>query len=305
MKTFFENRHQDVHRDGDPDLGFDGVLGSPEERLDPQVLLDPFEKQFDLPAGLVKQGDAFRRKGKIVGEKREGLSLLDVEKPDASELVGVIFRRVEAGQCDRLVGFHPGRQVDRMGVDPSELKVPLGAGNEEGKALSQGVESGIIQVCPVHHIVGPRFRDEVVEDVHIAHFAVGDFDERRDVPAQVQQRMHLDGSLVLSEPCPRKKGKAQVDRRGVEGIHRMVQLYGQWIVDVEAAGDMNQHLGEVGIDAPVPVFVGVGQRVSGDAPANSHVVQLRLNRSQAGFDVPKTFPVGQLGEGHAEELIQA
>jgi hypothetical protein len=137
MKPFFENSHQDVHGDGDPDLGFDGVLGGPEESLDSQVLLDPFEKQLDLPAGLVKQGDAFRRKGKIVGEKREVLSLLDVEKPDAAKLVGVIFRRAEAGQDDRLVGFYPGRQVDRMGVHPSELKVPLGAGNEEGQAFSQ------------------------------------------------------------------------------------------------------------------------------------------------------------------------
>jgi len=51
----------------------------------------------------------------------------------------------------------------------------------------------------------------------------------------------------------------------------------------------------------VPVFVGVGQRVSGDAPANSNVVQLGLNRSQASFDVPKTFSAGQLGEVHAIE----
>ena len=32
------------------DLGFDGVLGSSEEAFDAQVLLDPFEEQFDLPA---------------------------------------------------------------------------------------------------------------------------------------------------------------------------------------------------------------------------------------------------------------
>ena len=31
---------------GDPDLRFDGVFGCSEERLDAQVLLDPFEEQF-------------------------------------------------------------------------------------------------------------------------------------------------------------------------------------------------------------------------------------------------------------------
>ena len=67
MEPFLDDGDQDIHRDGDPYLGLDRILGGSKERLDPQVLLDPFEKQFDLPAGLVKQRDAFCRKRKIVG----------------------------------------------------------------------------------------------------------------------------------------------------------------------------------------------------------------------------------------------
>ena len=57
IEAFFDDGDENVHRDGDPDLGFDSVLGSAEEALDAQVLLDPFEEQFDLPAAFVEFGD--------------------------------------------------------------------------------------------------------------------------------------------------------------------------------------------------------------------------------------------------------
>jgi hypothetical protein len=38
-------------------LRFDGVFGRAEERLNAQVLLDPFEEQFHLPAAFVELGD--------------------------------------------------------------------------------------------------------------------------------------------------------------------------------------------------------------------------------------------------------
>ena len=51
-----QDGHQHVDTDGDPDLGLHRVLGGPVERPDPQVLLDPLEEQFDLPAALVQLG---------------------------------------------------------------------------------------------------------------------------------------------------------------------------------------------------------------------------------------------------------
>ena len=40
------DRHEHVRAYGDPDLALDGILRGTEERLDPQVLLDPFEEQL-------------------------------------------------------------------------------------------------------------------------------------------------------------------------------------------------------------------------------------------------------------------
>jgi len=43
------DRNECVNRDRHPDLRPDGVLRRPVKRLNPQVLFDPTEEQFDLP----------------------------------------------------------------------------------------------------------------------------------------------------------------------------------------------------------------------------------------------------------------
>ena len=54
FEFFLDNCHQNINTDGNPDLSLYRVLGGAEERLDTQVLLDPFEENFYLPAALVK-----------------------------------------------------------------------------------------------------------------------------------------------------------------------------------------------------------------------------------------------------------
>jgi hypothetical protein len=49
-----DNGYQDVHRDGNPHLRFHGVFRGPEERIDPDMPLDPTEEELDLPALLVQ-----------------------------------------------------------------------------------------------------------------------------------------------------------------------------------------------------------------------------------------------------------
>jgi hypothetical protein len=64
-------------------------------------------------------------------------------------------------------------------------------------------------------------------------------------------------------------------------------------------------LREVGVDAPVARFVGIGQRRTRHAGLEAHVVQLATHRAQAGFDVPQTLAIGELGESHRQILIPA
>ena len=85
----------------------------------------------------------------------------------------------------------------------------------------------------------------------------------------------------------------------------MVQLDAKGFGGVKGAGGGDQALGEVGVDAPVPELVGMGERVAGHRAAEAHMVELGVGDPQAGLDIPQALPVSELGEGHAEELVPA
>ena len=62
-------------------------------------------------------------------------------------------------------------------------------------------------------------------------------------------------------------------------------------------------MGEVGEDAPVALFIGVGQRAAGDGLAEAGVIEARAEGGQTGFNVAETFASGELGESQDEEMF--
>ena len=117
--------------------------------------------------------------------------------------------------------------------------------------------------------------------------------------------MELDGALAFAEPSPGEKRQTQVDRRGIEGVDRIFELQAEILVAVKSTGLGDEHLGKVGVDAPIACFVGVGQVVARDAAADTHVIEPAFHGFQAGDDIAKAFPISQLGESQTEELIEA
>ena len=76
------------------------------------------------------------------------------------------------------------------------------------------------------------------------------------------------------------------------------------MVDVKAPCRMDETLSEIGVEAPVPGLIGVGQGVARDATGDPHVIELRRLRTQAGLDILQTLAVGELGKGHRAILIR-
>ena len=89
FQFLLEDGHEYVNADGDPDLGFDGVLGGSTKGLDPQVLFDPFEEQLHTPAALVKVGNGQGRKGKVVGQEDQALPGIGIDVTDAAKRIGI------------------------------------------------------------------------------------------------------------------------------------------------------------------------------------------------------------------------
>jgi hypothetical protein len=147
-----------------------------------------------------------------------------------------------------------------MRVAALQQDVGFRAYDEEGRAERETVEALEIEVSAIHDAESPRLRQELVEDVDVVHFAVGDADKRGDVAVQIQQRVHLDGGLVLAEPGPRKQRQAEIDGGRIQRVEALRQIDTDWIAGVERSRDADQELREVGIDAPVAGVVGVSQR---------------------------------------------
>ena len=91
---------QRINTDGNPDLGFDSVFGVAVKAFDVEVLFDPFEEEFDTPAGTIELGDGESGQIKVVGEEDEFASMFDIVEAHAAERFWVEERGRGAGQND-------------------------------------------------------------------------------------------------------------------------------------------------------------------------------------------------------------
>ena len=305
VQALANDRDGRVNRHGDPDLALHRVFRGAEERLYSQVLLDPFKKQFHLPPGTVDVCDCHGRQGEVVGQEDQGLVARRVAVPDPPQPVREIGRAVDAVRPHDLVADEAGGAIHGSGGEAAELGVRLRSQDEEAAAEMKTMEALEVEVGPVHDVERPGFRNQHVQDVDVMQLSVGYVNECGNVAMQVEERVQLDGALRFAEPRPREQRQAEVDRRGVKRVDGVLDIKaGKRVVGVDAPGDVDEVLREVGVDPPVTGLVGVGEVVAGHPATDAHVVELSGLGAQAGFDVAQAAPVGELGEGHAPVLIR-
>jgi len=184
------------------------------------------------------------------------------------------------------------------------LQIRLGPDDEERLVLMKSEEAAIIDIAAVEDIEAAGLGDEIVQNPHIVRFSLCNLDERGYRTPQIEKSMEFDGRFGVAENSPGEKRKTQVDGGRIEGIDGVFEFESQIFAGVKSASWSDEDLGEVGIDAPIARFVGMGHGVSGDAPAKSHMVEPILHGPKAGLDVAKTFAISQLGEGQTEELVE-
>ena len=106
-----------------PDLRLHGVRRSPIKRLDSQMLLDPSEKQFDLPPTSVDVRDRHRRQVEIVAQEDESLARFDVAMYHSPQGLGVVSRCQWASQKDRLIATQTRGLVHRTRHATVEVEI--------------------------------------------------------------------------------------------------------------------------------------------------------------------------------------
>ena len=306
MQAFLGNGDQHVCADRYPDLRLDRVLVGAIKRLDPQVLLDPFEKQFDLPALAVQICNQLGFEGEVVGQKCDALASVVLDH-HTSQRGGIVLAGIKDGQHTRLIA-HDVRvgPVYGVGVAPLEFGIGLGTGDEEGVGLMNHKQSLEIQIPAIEQVIGARLDVQQVQGVDLVGLAVADVNECGNRAAQVQQGVQFDSRLVRAKRCPRIHRQAQVYRCGIEGVDGCIQIDRHGLFGIQRARHGNQVLREVGIDLPRPGCIGVGQGVARNClAAQSHVIQPLGLCTQIDLDVAQRLAVGQLSKGHGQELVHS
>jgi hypothetical protein len=305
IQLLANDRHEDVNADRNPDLGLHRVRRRPIKRLDPQMLLDPSKKQFDLPTTSVNVRNCQCGQVEVVAQEHQPSARLGIAVDHATQRIGIEFRCLGTAENDRLIAAHSGRLVHPPGRLSAEVEVALGTGHEECQAQLQAMESTEIEIRSVHHIEGTGFDRQDVEDGDVVGLAVRNPYETRDISMQVDERVKFDRGLVASKLSPGEQLQAEIDGRGVQRVGGMLQLNAEVVGLIQSPRLSDQNLSEVGVDPPVAMLVGIGQSAPSDNAAKAGVVEFFLKGVETSFDVSKALAIGQLSEGHAEKLIEA
>lgn len=303
MQAFFQDGDEQINGDGGPDLSAHRVRRSAVKGFDAQMLLEPFEEEFDLPAASIELGDGQRRHGEVVGQKDQRLACFWITIADAAHGDWIIVLGVKPGEHNGLVETQAGGFVHGAGVTACAAEVLFGAGDEESAALVEPMPPGKVEVAAIHDVERAGFPDQLVEDIDVMHTAGGDNDDGGKVALESQQGVEFDGGLVLPKRGPRKQRETQVNGGGIQCIGGGLEFKTERLIGVKRGGLPDEDLGEVSEDAPVAIFVGVGQGAAGGGLADAGVVEFWAEGCQAGFDVAQTFAPGQLSKRQHEELF--
>ncbi len=122
------------------------------------MLLDPFEKQFDLPTAAVQLGDRERRQGEVVAQEDQCLLGLGVLEANAAQRRFEAHARVKAREQHGLIADQSGGAIDRMRIPPLDFEIRLAAGHEEAAGLVKAVETFEVEEAPIHDVERAEFR---------------------------------------------------------------------------------------------------------------------------------------------------
>lgn len=305
MEFFLHDGDEHIYREGDPDLSQDCILGGAIEGLDSQMLFEPTEEELHLPTAAIQFGHCDCGYREVVGKEGKTLSCFLVEKFDKTQFVRIVPMGVVVDKSDCLIASQPGIAIHWPGVEPPIAGIALCPGEEEGRLIGNVVQTFEVEIAPIEDIERSDFDGKQVQYIHVVNFSRSNVHPTGDIPSQIEQRMGLDSASVLSELRPGEERQTETDGGGIEGVSRLRQIYPKAFVQIECPGFANQCLSKVGPDSPVSVLVGMGQCTPGDRRSHTPVIEFGLMRAQTAFDISQAFPVGKLGEGHAEVLIHA
>ena len=300
--NLIETGHHQVNADCDPYLGSHGVLAGAEECFDAQVLLDPFEEQFDLPASFVDRCDDLCRQIEVIGQEDQAFAGLGIKETDTPEFFRIGSLAFVSAQPDGLVAAHTAGLVDWARLTEVESRIAFRPNDEVGVSAFDSKESSEVEVSSIKDIDTPSLNEHPIHEVDVMHRTVCDLYKDWDRASQVDLSMELYRGFGLTEMSPRKHRQAQINGGSIDRINHLVNIQPVGVLAVKASGLADENLRECFVNTPVPVLVSISQISPRDVTTDAHGVEMRTP-SQASFNVTKTLSESDLSKSHRKKLI--
>jgi len=299
-----ESGHQEINGESDPDLGAHGVFGRAIERLDAQVLFDPLEEEFDLPAALVDRGNRKSGEIEVVCKKDQLFSGFRIEITDTAQPPGKVPLALFGLEADGLVAPQAGRFIDRPRFEDIETCVALGADHEIRTGRLDSEQSGEIEIATIKNVDASGLVIDLIHEVDVVDRTVGDPHEYGDWAGEIDLSVKLDRRFGGSEMRPGKDRQAQIDGGSINGINHLVEIKTVGVTDIQPSRLADENLSECFVNAPVSMLVRVSQIRSGNVTSNAHCIAVSAT-SETGFNVAETLPESDLRESHRDELVSS
>lgn len=271
------------------------------------MLLDPFEKQFDLPTLPVEFRDRKGIKHCVIGDepiKFVGGKVFIGHHP---EWFRIALSRPVLSKPDHLITDHSRFYISWFRVNCLILHVVLSHSDEESFLPIDPVEQAKeVHVAFVDHINGSRLYKKLIKDVDIVYRSLRQQHENWEIASQIQQGMHLNTPFVFSERCPWTQFQTQADCAAVKGVDQIVDIEPEIVVIlIQWTSNVHEHTREVSIDPPVAKFVGFGKCIPGNSMSDPTMIEFTGHCFQAVLDIPEAVSLGKLGKTHHIEMVPA
>lgn len=303
LEVVLDNCNEAVCDDGDVNLYPDSILGITPERLDLEMLLDPFEEKFHLPAVAVKQGNFLGREVEVVGVVYERLLKVGGIVYNSSDFSWVIPAVSITCETDCLVKQNIVFSIDGLvSVDNLEFWMPLLADDEKCPTEMYGEKSGKVEISPVKYVYSIGFIPNTVHEFGVMYVGIGDAIEYGYLCCDVNLSVDFDAGLGTAEARPAEDRHTEVNCCGIDSVEASVKfkLFG----DTTLLGERHHIESEFLEDSRLAEHIGFRESVPDDGSRTKSEIERPFSMSSCYIcKFPEASAAYELPEHEHEQVV--
>lgn len=219
FEVMFNDGDEAICDDGNMYLDSYGIFRCSPKGFDTKMLLNPFEKQLNLPPISVQECDVLCFEIEVVSIVRKSPMQIFCIIDDSSKIRGVVFLIAPASESDCLVAEYSVCAIKHvLSVNNLIIGLAFFPDDKEGSMLVYIEKPCKVKVASVKHIAGQRLIRKPLHRLEVADICIGDSVEYRYLRDNINLCVDFNAGFCASEMSPLEYSHTKVDCCGVNRI---------------------------------------------------------------------------------------